>query len=78
MREHTCAISSCVTGVSGKIRKIVFEARLGRTPEIENDFDDVFEIVEANERLPDREREDIEELGEFPTRGDGWDFNRQY
>ena len=62
----------------GKIREVVFESRLGRTPEIEHDFDDVFEVAETDERLPDREGEDVEELGEFPTRGDGWDSNGQY
>ena len=62
----------------GKIREVVFETRLGRTPEIEHDFDDIFDVVETDERLPDREGEDVEELGELPARGDGWGSNRQY
>ena len=55
----------------GEIREVVFETRFGRTPEIEHDFDDLFEVAEPDERLPDREGEDVEELGELPTRGDG-------
>ena len=73
MREQTCAMSSCDDRRIGKIREVVFEARLGRPPEIEHDFDDIFEVVEPDERLPNREGEDVEELGEFPTRGDGMD-----
>jgi hypothetical protein len=56
----------------------VLETSLGRTPEIEHDFNNIFEIVDPYERLPDRQGEDVEELGEFPTRGDGLDSNRQY
>jgi len=52
-----------------QIDKIVFEAGFRRTPQIEHDFDDVFEVTQTDEGLPNREREDVEELGEFPTRG---------
>ena len=62
----------------GEIREVVLEARLGRTPEIEHDFDDVFDVGETDERLPDGEWEDVEELGEFPARGNGLGSNRQY
>ncbi len=62
----------------GEIREIVLEASLGRTPEIEHDFDDLFDVVETDERLPDREREDVEELGELPTWGNGMNSDRQY
>jgi hypothetical protein len=41
----------------------VLEASLGRSPQVEHDFDDIFDVVETDERLSDREREDIEELG---------------
>jgi hypothetical protein len=60
MREQTCAMSSCVTGVSA--RKVRLEARLGRAPEVEHDFNDLFDVSETYERLPDREGEDVEEL----------------
>jgi hypothetical protein len=46
----------------GEITKIVRKSSLGRTPEIQDDFDDVFEIVESHERLSDGEWEDVEEL----------------
>jgi hypothetical protein len=42
--------------------KVVRESRLGRATEIQDDFDERFEVGEANEPLPDRERKDIEEL----------------
>jgi hypothetical protein len=51
-----------------QIDKIVFETGFRRTPQIEHDFDDVFEVTQTDEGLPNREREDVEELGEFPTR----------
>jgi hypothetical protein len=57
---------------------IVLESRLGRPPKVENDFNDVFEIRKPDERLPDRQWEDVEELSEFPTRGNCFGFNRQY
>ena len=62
----------------GEIRKIVLEASLGRTPEIEHDFDDLFGVIETDERLPNREWEDVEELGELPTWGNGMNSDRQY
>jgi hypothetical protein len=42
--------------------EVVRESRLGRATEIQDDFDERFEVREANEPLPDRERKDIEEL----------------
>lgn len=61
----------------GKITKISRKSSFRRTPEVEHDFDDLFEIWETDERLPDGQGEDIEELGELPTRGDRLRFNRQ-
>ena len=54
-----------------QVHEIVFEAGFRRTPQIEHDFNDVFEVMQTDEGLPNREREDVEELGEFPTRGYG-------
>jgi len=54
-----------------QINKIVLEAGFRRAPQIEHDFNDIFEVTQTDEGLPNREREDVEELGEFPTRGDG-------
>jgi hypothetical protein len=54
-----------------QIPKVVFETGLRRTAQVEHDFNDVFEVTQTDESLPNREREDVEELGEFPTRGDG-------
>jgi hypothetical protein len=48
-------------GVAQK-HEVVRESRLGRATEIQDDFDERFEVGEANEPLPDRERKDIEEL----------------
>jgi hypothetical protein len=42
--------------------EVVRESRLGRATEIQDDFNERFEVGEANEPLPDRERKDIEEL----------------
>jgi hypothetical protein len=39
-------------GRLGQIRKVVFETSFGRTPEVEHDFDDVFDVDETDERLP--------------------------
>jgi len=49
-------------GRLGKILEIVLETRLGRPPEVEHHFDDLFKVVETDQRLPYREGEDIEEL----------------
>ena len=49
--------------VIGEIHEVVRKARFGRTAEIENDFYQVFEVGESNERLADRQWEDVEELG---------------
>ena len=46
----------------GEINKIVLETGLGRTPEIEHDLNDIFDVVEPDKRLPYREWEDVEEL----------------
>ena len=46
----------------GEIDKIVLETGLGRTPEIEHDLNDIFDVVEPDKRLPYREWEDVEEL----------------
>ena len=62
----------------GEVGKVVLETRLRWTPQIENDLNNFFEVSETDERLPDREGEDVEELREFPTRGNGWDPNGQY
>ncbi len=62
----------------GEILEVALEARFGRAPEVEHDFDDVFDVVETDERLPYREWEDVEELREFPTRGNLMNSNRQY
>jgi hypothetical protein len=61
-----------------EILEVVFEARFRRAPEIEHDFDDVFDMMEADERLPNREWEDVEQLREFPTWGNFMSSNRQY
>jgi hypothetical protein len=61
-----------------EIFEVVFEACLGRAPEIEHDFDDVFDVMEADERLPNREWEDVEQLRKFPTWGNFMNSNRQY
>ena len=65
-------------GRLGEITKIVFETGLGRAPEVEHDFDDVFDVIETDERLSYREWEDVEELGELPTWGNGMNSDRQY
>ncbi len=62
----------------GEILEIALKARFGRPPEIEHHFDDIFDVVETDERLPYREWEDVEELREFPTRGNVMNSNRQY
>ncbi len=62
----------------GQVVKVVFETRLGRPPQIEDDFNDLFDVVETDERLPNREGEDVQELGEFPTWGNGMNSDRQY
>ena len=51
----------------GKIRKVMLETSLGRTPQVEHDFDNLFDVMETDERLSDCKGEDVEELGEFPT-----------
>jgi len=61
----------------GEIFKVVFEARFRRAPEIEDDFNNLFDIVKTDERLPYREWKDVEELREFPTGGDLMNSNRQ-
>ncbi len=61
-----------------EIGKIVLEAGLGRPPEIEHDFDDLFDVIETDERLSYREWEDVEELGELPTWGNRMNSDRQY
>jgi hypothetical protein len=61
-----------------EIFEVVLEASFGRPPEIEHHFDDIFDVVETDERLPYREWENVEELREFPTRGNVLNSNRQY
>ena len=39
--------------------EVVIEPRLGRTPQVEDDFDDAVEIRETDERLAEREGEDV-------------------
>ena len=57
--------------------EVVLEARFGRSPEIQNDFDDLFQVRQSNQRLPERQREDVEQLGQFPARRDGLGVNGQ-
>ncbi len=64
-------------GVIGQEDEIVREARFRRAAEIEHDFDHGLELREPDERLTDREREDIEELGQFPVVGDCLGVNGQ-
>src|SRR5581483_2934890 len=56
--------------------EVVFEARFGRTAEIEHDFDHTFEVRKTDERLADREGKDVEELRELPVRREGRGVNR--
>jgi hypothetical protein len=46
-------------GYVGEITKIVLESCLGRTPKIEHDFNNLFEVCKAYKRLPYLEGEDI-------------------
>jgi hypothetical protein len=48
--------------------EVVRKACLGRPSEIEDHFDQRFEVREPNEPLPYREREDIEQLDQFGMR----------
>jgi hypothetical protein len=48
--------------------EVVRKASLRRAPEVEDDFDERFEIREPNEPLADRQWEDVEELGHFYVR----------
>jgi hypothetical protein len=48
--------------------EVVRETRLGESTEVEHDLDEGFEVREPDEPLPDRKREDIEELSHFGKR----------
>ena len=60
-----------------QIDEIVRKARFGLSSEIEHDFHERFEIREPNERLPQRQWKDIEELSKFPVRREIFGVNGQ-
>ncbi|HEY1653955.1 MAG TPA: hypothetical protein VGF86_02445 [Candidatus Tumulicola sp.] len=45
-----------------EVREIVFETRFRGPSEVEHNFDHVFDVSESDERLPDGEGKDVEEL----------------
>ncbi len=50
-----------------QIDEIVGEAGFRLPPEIQDDFDERIQVRKPDERLPDRERKNVEESGQFPV-----------
>src|SRR5450755_3792789 len=74
LAEFADARNHCADVVSadrrlGKVEIVVGKACFRQATEVEDDLDEILEVREVDQRLPDGRREDVEECVEFPVAG---------